>query len=123
MKPVRAKLPKTAEGPLHAASHIEDRRRSQRVMLRMPVLLHVPGQPLAVQGMTVAVSEVGAMIVIRDPLPAGTRLIVEIPHSQKRIGASVTRSPQITAEGALLPVEFAENAPAFWSVFFPPHGT
>lgn len=117
--------PKPAKGdepPLRAASLLEERRRNQRVMLRMPVLLHLTGREEALKVMTVAVSEVGAMLVVQDSLPEGTRLVVENPRSQKRLGATITRAPQKTAEGFMLPVEFAERAAGFWDVVFPPPG-
>jgi hypothetical protein len=108
--------------PAQPPSILEERRRSQRVMLRVPVLLHVPGRAQAVRGVTVAVSESGAMIVIPESLAAGTKFALENPSSAKKVSASVSRPARMTPEGALLPVEFGEAAPAFWDIFFPPHG-
>ena len=124
MKPIKPLKPlKPAdEGPVRAASLLEDRRRSQRVMVRMPVVLHVTGRQKEIKCVTVAVSETGAMLMVYEPLPMGTQLIVENPSSQKKVGANVSRSPQVTAEGALVPVEFMEPAPNFWNIFFPPPG-
>lgn len=117
------KLARPDEGPTKPAMLLEERRRSQRVMLRMPVILHVPGKQNSINAMTVAVNELGAMLVVSEPLPLGTKLIVENPKSQKRLGASVTRAPQVSSEGSLVPVEFASRAPAFWNIFFPPPGS
>ncbi|HEV1994666.1 MAG TPA: PilZ domain-containing protein [Candidatus Acidoferrum sp.] len=122
MKHFKNKAAKAKEEPERAAALMEERRRSLRVVLRMPVLLHVPGRAQALHGMTLAVSEVGAMIVIPEPLPTGTKVTIENPNSKKRVEASVTRAARLTPEGAVLPVEFAEKAPAFWDVFFPPGG-
>ena len=119
VKPVKVKVD---EGPVRAATLLEERRRSQRVIVRMPVVLHVPGRPKEIAGITVAVSETGAMLLVPEPLASGTRLIVENPSSHKKVGASVTRAPQVSAGGVLVPVEFAEPAPAFWNIFFPPPG-
>ena len=77
-------------------------------MLRVPVLLHVPGRAQAVRGVTVAVSESGAMIVIPESLAAGTKFALENPSSAKKVSASVSRPARMTPEGALLPVEFGE---------------
>ncbi|MBZ5701356.1 MAG: hypothetical protein LAN84_05865 [Acidobacteriia bacterium] len=121
--PQRQKLARAGEGPAKPALLLEERRRNQRVMLRMPVILHVPGKQNSINAMTVAVNELGAMLVVSEPLPLGTRLIVENPKSQKRLGASVTRAPQVSPEGSLVPVEFAARAPAFWNIFFPPSGS
>lgn len=120
-KPVKAPV-KPDDAPLRAATLMDDRRRHLRAMLRMPVLLHVNGKPESLKAMTVAVSEVGAMLVVADSLPEGTRLVVENPRSHKRLGATVTRVPQKTAEGFMLPVEFAERASSFWDVVFPAPG-
>ncbi len=117
-----SKPAKVEEPPLRAASLLEERRRNQRVMLRMPVLLYLSGRHEALNAMTVAISEVGAMLVVQESLPEGTRLVVEIPRSQKRLGATITRPSQKTAEGFMLPVEFAERAAGFWNVVFPPPG-
>ena len=122
--PLKEQRPaKADEGPVRPAMLLEDRRRSQRVMLRMAVVLHVPGHAQAINGMTVAVSELGAMLVVPEPLSIGTKLVVENPNSKQRISASVTRAPQAIHDGSLVPVEFAECAPAFWNIFFPPAGS
>jgi len=120
-KPIKPE--KVDEGPVRAASLLEERRRGQRVMVRMPVTLHIAERSKEISAMTVAVSETGAMLVLREALPLGTRLVVENPATQKRAGGSVTRPPQTCAEGHLIPVEFAEPAPGFWNIFFPPPGS
>ena len=45
----------------------EERRRAQRVLLRMPVIVHVPGKN-SLNGYTHTVSQNGAMIVVPEPL-------------------------------------------------------
>jgi hypothetical protein len=98
----------------------EERRRAQRVMLRMTVLVHVPGKPEALHAMTITVSETGGMIVMKDPLAMGAKLTVENPRTKKTVEAHVVRPPQTTAEGSQVPVEFTSPSPNFWGVFFPP---
>jgi hypothetical protein len=98
----------------------EERRRAQRVLLKMSVLVHIPGKPNPVNGSTHTVSENGAMLVLRDPLPEGTKISIENPKSQKSVEARVVRPPQMTHDGALIPVEFLEPSPSFWNIFFPP---
>jgi hypothetical protein len=99
---------------------LEERRRAQRVVLRMPIVVRFQGQAQPVEGFTHTVSENGAMIVLPEHLTAGTKLSVENPSTQKRVDARVVRPPQLTAEGSLVPVEFAAPAPNFWNIFFPP---
>jgi hypothetical protein len=119
-KPVRQ--PKAEEGPVRAATLLEERRRSQRVMVRMPINLHLAGRNDPIRGVTIAVSETGAMLMLSEPLAMGTKLEVENVKSQKRAHASVTRAPQVNNEGTLVPIEFVEPSPAFWNIFFPPPG-
>jgi hypothetical protein len=98
----------------------EERRRAQRVLLKMPVVVHIPGKPEPINGSTHTVSEKGAMLVIPDPLPEGTKISIENPKTQKTVEARVVRPPQMGHDGALVPVEFLAPSPAFWNIFFPP---
>jgi hypothetical protein len=98
----------------------EERRRAQRVLLRMAVVVHVQGkQPL--NGFTHTVSANGAMVILPEGLPVGTKLTIENTKTQQRIEAHVARPPQMNQEGSLVPVEFDGPSPRFWGVFFPPN--
>lgn len=96
-----------------------DRRRSQRVMIRIPVNLHIPGQA-AIPAFTVAVNDHGAMVLHPKALALDTRLILENTVSGERQPCRVVRHPQVTNEGALLPLEFDHVAVGFWNIVFPP---
>ena len=97
----------------------EERRRAQRALLRINVTLQVAGkQPI--QGNTHTVSATGAMIVLSEPLPEGTKFTLENSKTGNKVEARVARAPQVTGEGSLVPVEFLTAAPIFWNVFFPP---
>jgi hypothetical protein len=98
----------------------EERRRAQRVLVRIKVQIHVAGKANPIQGQTHTVSENGAMLVLDEPLAEGSKLSIENIKAQKSVEARVVRPPQITSEGALVPVEFLAPSPAFWSIFFPP---
>jgi len=98
----------------------EERRRAQRVLLRMPVLIHLPGKTNPIQGFTHTVSASGAMIILAEGLPSGSKLAIENPKTQKRVEAHVVRPPQMNPEGSLVPIEFTTPAPQFWNIFFPP---
>jgi hypothetical protein len=97
----------------------EERRRAQRVLLRIAVVIHVNGKP-PIQGHTHTVSASGAMIVMSEPLAEGTKLTIENLKTQNKVEAKVARPPQTTGEGSLVPVEFSTPSPIFWNVFFPP---
>lgn len=99
-----------------------DRRRSQRVMIRIPVNLHLPGQSPA-PAFTVAVNDHGTMVLFPKAIALDTHLIVENANTGERQGCRVVRHPQVTNEGALLPLEFDHAAPGFWNIVFPPDDT
>jgi len=98
----------------------EERRRAQRVLLKMPVIAHIANNPKAVEGFTHTVSATGGMIILREGLAQGTKFILENPRTQQRVEVNVVRSPQMNQEGSLIPVEFLSPAPQFWGIFFPP---
>jgi hypothetical protein len=101
----------------------EERRRAQRVLLRMAVLIHVPGKANPLHGFTHTVSASGAMIILPEGIPTGTKLSIENPKTQKKVEAHVVRPPQLNAEGSLVPIEFTTPSPQFWNIFFPPVST
>ena len=123
-----------ANGATHPATHThpvkrgntvrnltaEERRRAQRVLLRINVQIQLEGKVSVIDGQTHTVSENGAMLILPDILPENTKLSIENPKTQKKVEARVVRQGQITSEGALVPVEFLSPSPSFWSVFFPP---
>ncbi len=101
----------------------EERRRAQRVLLRMAILVHLPGKTNPIHGFTHTVSATRAMIILPEGLSQGSKLTIENVKSQKKVEAHVVRPPQINAEGSLIPVEFTSEAPNFWNIFFPPNPT
>jgi hypothetical protein len=86
----------------------------------MPVLVHLPGRAKPIEGFTHTVSASGAMIILAEGLPLGTKLSLENPRTQKKVEAHVARPPQLNSEGSLVPVEFSAASPQFWNIFFPP---
>ena len=122
MKPLTNAKPlpvPSARPALNRPPTAEERRRAQRVLLRIAVVVHVAGKP-PIQGYTHTVSASGAMIVLSEPLAEGTKVTVENTKTQNKVEAKVVRPPQTTAEGSLVPVEFSTPSPVFWNVFFPP---
>jgi len=98
----------------------EERRRAQRVLLKIEVLLHVPGKSKPLHGYTHTVSASGAMVILPEGLPMNTMLVLENAKTQKRVEARVVRPPQFSSEGSLVPMEFTAPSPQFWNIFFPP---
>jgi len=96
----------------------EERRRAQRVLLRVPVRIKIAGKTL--EGATHTVSASGGLIVLSESLAQGTKITIENVTTQKSVDAHVPRPPQFSPEGSLVPIEFNAPAPNFWNVFFPP---
>ncbi len=98
----------------------EERRRAQRVLLRIAVRVQVAGKTQTMEGYTHTVSANGALIIIPEALAQGTKITVENVKTQKSIEATVARPPQFSPDGSMIPVEFAAVSPNFWNIFFPP---
>ncbi len=100
----------------------EERRRSQRVIIRVPVTLEVTlqGQLIKVSAHTVAVNIHGAMLLCSRMFDAGTKLDIQNDRSRDRVAARITRAPRESAEGYLIPIEFITASPSFWQISFPP---
>jgi hypothetical protein len=101
---------------------VQDRQRSQRVLLRVRAKIHVAlqGSASTLDVLTLSVSPQGAMVVLKQPLPAETRLVLEHAGTRQRVGCKVIRSPREMAEGFHVPIEFESPAPDFWRIAFPP---
>jgi hypothetical protein len=100
----------------------DDRRRSQRVMMRVGVFVRflADGNEINLRAHTVAVNIHGAMICAGQSIPAGTQLEVEHKMTRERVAARVTRQPQSSPDGFLIPVEFTVSSSNFWRISFPP---
>jgi hypothetical protein len=102
--------------------HGEDRRRSQRVIIRVPVTLQLTknGKVFMVSAYTIAVNIHGAMIICPDSVDSETKVEIINDRTRERASARVTRTPRQSAEGYLIPLEFDKPFPMFWQISFPP---
>jgi hypothetical protein len=100
----------------------EERRRSQRVIIRVPITLVLVenGQTVQASAHTVAVNIHGAMVLCARTFETDTKLEVVNERTQQKIGARITRAPRESAEGFLIPLEFTSPSPNFWQISFPP---
>jgi hypothetical protein len=100
----------------------EDRRRSQRVMIRMPVTLRmtVDGKEVSYPAHTVSVNSHGAMLMCAHTVAAGARLEMRNDHTHESQTCRVTRTPTQSQQSFLIPVEFAASNADFWHISFPP---
>ncbi len=97
-----------------------DRRRSQRVLIRVTVTLHLEApEKRTVKAYTSNVSAHGALLVSPENLPIGTQLVLEHCGSRERQACRVARQAKQTQGGFELGVEFQNPAPGFWHITFP----
>jgi hypothetical protein len=80
----------------------------------------IAGKTQTIEGATHTVSATGALVVLGEAIPQGSKITIENITTQKTVEAQVPRPPQFSSEGSLVPIEFTSPAPNFWNVFFPP---
>jgi len=99
-----------------------ERRRTQRVLLRVRASIHVAlqGQAKTFDVATLSVNPHGAVVVMNQSLPADTRVVLEHAGTKERVSCKVAKPPRPMAEGYHVPLEFDPPAPAFWKIDFPP---
>jgi hypothetical protein len=105
-------------------SHLpgEERRRSQRVIIMVPVTLEMTksGKVVKVPAHTIAVNIHGAMVICRQSVDSETKVEIVNDRTREHTSARITRTPRQSAEGFLIPVEFVNPYPMFWQISFPP---
>ena len=99
-----------------------ERRRSQRVVIRIPVRLHfnLGKKDETLEARTVVVNDHGALLICSRVFPVDTRLEVENLRNGRRQFCHVLRVSRITDLGFEVPIEFNSPAPGFWGISFPP---
>jgi hypothetical protein len=100
----------------------EERRRSQRVIIHVPVTLIFTenGQTVRVSANTVAVNIHGAMVVSPRTIEADAAVEMVNERTQEKVASRVTRAPRESSEGFLVPIELTGPSPNFWQISFPP---
>src|ERR1700722_7179942 len=111
-KPQSDRATSTAQG--------EDKRRGQRVILRIPVTIQSTGSAdqSDIVAHTVAVNVHGAMVVCGRSFEPGTRVKLQNNLTREQIGGRVTRASRESHEGHLVPIEFENASPSFWQIVF-----
>ena len=102
----------------------EERRRSQRVIIQVPVTLEVTvaGKKMAVKATTASVNDRGAMLLCTKNFPVETKFDLVNERTAQKQSCRVTRMAIENPQGYLIPVQFAAAAPGFWHISFPPTG-
>jgi PilZ domain-containing protein len=100
-----------------------NRRRSQRVLMKIPVRLSVQAGAAALseeETHTLAVSAHGALIAVSAPLYRGQRLTLSNVQTKGALECVVVHIDRFPGEEMKVGVEFLLPNPTFWHVAFPP---
>jgi hypothetical protein len=100
-----------------------DRRRSQRVVLRVSVLLKADmpdGKPVEAQGFTLVVNAHGGLLESPLAVTANQKITLVNPQTHKEVACRVVRVKQGTSGLVTMAFEFDAPAAQFWPVSFPP---
>jgi len=102
----------------------EERRRSQRVIIQVPVTLELVagGSKVKVKAKTASVNDQGAMLISPKNFPVDTELELVNERTSQKQSCRVTRTAAENQHGYLIPVAFSASAPGFWQICFPPPG-
>jgi hypothetical protein len=100
----------------------EDRRRGQRVLLRIRANAHVvvKGKEELLPVMTLSVNPAGAMLISPRNLVAQTQFILEHAGTKEKITCRVVSAAKQVPEGFHVPISFDLPSPSFWKIDFPP---
>ena len=102
----------------------EERRRSQRVIIQIPVTLEmtVAGKKVTVKATTASVNDHGAMLVCTKNFAVESKFELINERTAQKQSCRVTRAAVENPQGFLIPVEFTAITPNFWHISFPPPG-
>lgn len=120
--------PSVAISPAQGAAGVrqavagEERRRSQRVLLRVRVNIHVAlgSKHSTFEVTTLSVNDHGALIAMPRSLALDTQLVLEHALTKRQVACKVARVPREMPEGFHTPLEFDAMEPNFWGIAFPP---
>ena len=105
------------------AGSSENRRRSERVMLRMTVVVFAEDEerkPIQEETQTQVVNAHGGLMLMRAKLHVGQSFILRNPRNGMEAPCRAVRSEEQGMEFYQIAFEFDQPYPNFWPVVFPP---
>src|ERR1700738_140614 len=100
-----------------------NRRRSERVMLQVPVVVQVrtrDGKEVREETQTVVVNAHGGLLKLRIEVKAGQPILLINEKSKVQQGCRVVRVETSEAGHSAVAFEFDQPTPQFWPIVFPP---
>jgi PilZ domain len=101
----------------------ENRRRSERVVLRMSVLLVAEDEDrrqIQEQAETQVVNAHGGLLRMRQHLHVGQSFLLNNPQNNMEMSCRVVRTEEDGLDFFKVAFEFDRPAPNFWPIVFPP---
>lgn len=104
-------------------SNPANRRRSERVMLQIPVVVQVKtrdGKDLREETQTVVVNAHGGLLKLKMEVKTGQPILLINEKAKLQQGCHVVRVERSEAGNSAVAFEFDEPSPQFWPIVFPP---
>jgi hypothetical protein len=112
-----------AAGSNEAAWRDANRRKSQRIMLRIPVTVsgyNANGVQFKEKTFTETISAYGALLLIEAPLTKGRRLVLSKGTENASMECITVHVGRRQGEKSEVGIKFVQPDPAFWRISFPP---
>lgn len=117
-------MPKRSETTIVATPPNQvNRRRSERVMLRMKLLVkaqNVNRQPQQEEALTQVVNAHGGLMTMKMELHVGQPMLLVNPQNKVEQSCRVVRVDDTAGGDFAVAFEFDKPNPKFWPVVFPP---
>ena len=100
-----------------------NRRRSERVMLQIPVIVQVKtrdGKDVREDTQTVVVNAHGGLLKLKMEVKTGQPILLINERAKIQQGCHVVRVETSEAGNSAVAFEFDEPTPQFWPIVFPP---
>jgi PilZ domain len=104
-------------------THTGPRRRSQRVLMQVPVRIHgknAQGAPFDEETETLAINAHGALVLLQARLTSGSTIQMEHKRTSEAQECHVVFLGPVRGNKAEIGLEFSAPRPQFWRVAFPP---
>lgn len=111
-----------AQGP-NLPSHPGPKRRSQRVLMQVPVRLrgtNAQGAAFEEYTETLAISAHGALVLLETRLTSGAKIQLQHKKTLEEQECQVVFLGPVRGNKAEIGLEFSAPRPQFWRVAFPP---
>jgi len=112
-----------AHYPISGMPSEAGRRRSARVLVSVPVMVHGPnamGREFDEEARTLVVNAHGALIALTEAVKSGQILTLTNKMTKQTIDTRVVYVGKPQGDKSQVGIEFSKPAPSFWQIDFPP---